>query len=606
MIFRPLTADRRPKLDSQEDDSKGKTDVALPSDSSRSGSHSRDDSRELLRRLAKVTSTSPSLQEQSQENDGASKAAGKTVKHASFKRHRGDLAGAVPGNSTEAPGIQLPQDAKPSAGVGGLRRIASNESASTKRSSMAQSDGDPTDRIEAEMKLFAPLDNHSERGSIRAPSPESVDENDVENLEETPRPPKPNLLLLPTPKVTGAYIETPATSKVDKTGDIGGKLPGPEPQKYLPSLAVSSFLRGRSSRNSKPHADPGKGSLETRTSGRALSVRRSRSSPRDRPPLFNSAKPSSVRDDLLEIQRLHAIDDSTLDAFDELVPEVVDVVDAGTTVSSESPDVEDEAIHNEFLDHELELATYDRMSKSLKTGLLGIQTAKKGIERLQDKVSHSDRLQLSHDTHVGNHSNCTLCKARQPTATFTYVHVPVPRLYYSNPRFRLTVLGILVVLVAIWLALEGATCSYYCRPDYCEQGRDCSWSPDDPSFGFAMPVKLDQWGTGGQGRVLVHSIGEEVEDLLADAWDFITGADIAAVDTRAMDFKQKRQHRRRLRKKGLVKPWKHPPEQEAKLEAWRSARQARERARDAREMGYDLGDGLGDERMAWDETLSRW
>ena len=92
---------------------------------------------------------------------------------------------------------------------------------------MAPSDGDPIDRIEAEMKLFAPLDNYSERGSIKAPSlPVSDDERDEDDpcVEETPRAPRADPLTLPTPRVTGAYVETPATVKTEVPREFGPPL----------------------------------------------------------------------------------------------------------------------------------------------------------------------------------------------------------------------------------------------------------------------------------------------------------------------------------------------------------------------------------------------
>jgi len=301
------------------------------------------------------------------------------------------------------------------------------------------------------------------------------------------------------------------------------------------------------------------------------------------------------------------MDDSTLDGLGELLashnikPSEVEKV-----LKVEPPQADEKATTKDIRERERELEAYDRMSKALKTGLLGIQTAKKGIERLEDQVSHSDSAPRdSPKAHI-SHTSCSVCAAHQPTTTTAaYIHVPVPRLYTREPRFRWTTLGLVLLLLSLWLTAESTMCSLYCKPDICEAGQDCSWTPDDPFFGYAIPVKIDQWITGGRGRSLVRSLGEEVDDLLADAWDFITGRDIATIDTRFLNHDQKRQHRRRLMKKGLIKPWKSPPEQQTKLDAWRATREARDRARDAREMGYDIGDGLGDESMAADEKVSR-
>ncbi len=459
------------------------------------------------------------------------------------------------------------------------------------------------------MKLFAPLDIGSERGSIRAPSPSPEDDEDDEDdepgVEDTPRPQKPDPLSAPTPKVTGAYVETPATVKIASKAERFESEPVPlksEPLKPLSTTSVASFLHGRPSGSGKP--DDTKSESGRKKNARSTSIstlQRSRSVPRNRSQLFNSAKPPSARDDLLKIQRMHQMDDSTQDDLDDLL-------DPHGEGKMPTPPPEDRK-ERVTAKVEPELEAYDRLSKSLKNGLLGIQTAKRGIERLEDKVSHADDISPpSHHEHkLGTSSEaCALCAGHPPSATVTYVHLPLPRLYYREPEFRLSLLGLLLVLLTTWLVAESTMCSYYCRPSYCVGGQDCTWSPDDPFFGYAVPVKLDQWATGGQGRALANRVLEEMDDAFADAWDLITGTDIARVDTQYFTFEQKRQHRRRLWKKGLAWTPKDPPQQKAKLDAWRTARQARDRARSAREMGYDIGDGLGDDSMASDEKLSRW
>ena len=567
--------------------------------------HKREDSRDLLRRLARAASASPTPEDRVEAGSKATGVSGPGPTVSSDKNSSRGASTKRADKLVEPPAIRTSDESDFPATMPALRRTPSTDSASTKRSSMAQSDGDPTDRIQGEMMLFAPLEAQSERGSIRAPSPDPDGDEKEDGIDDTPRPHKPDPLAIPTPKVTGAYVETPLTVKAEPSqGDDGFLIV--EAQKPLSSVAVASFLRGGSTRGGRSDDTKSDGGRkETRRPTSAASLRRSRSLPRNRSPLFNSAKPPSVRDDLREIQRQHQVDDSTLEDFGELLA----AQSHGRTEGAKNPKLEDassdeEAAKQQLSEHEQDLAALDRMSGHLKTGLLGIQTAKRGIERLEDKVAKAETSH-HHAPNVGHPAlPCAICAGRPPSAVATYIHLPVPRLYYRQPSFRLSFLGIVVGLLAAWLAAEGTMCRYYCKPVYCGSGQDCRWSPDDPFFGYAIPVKLDQWVTGGQGRALAHQLGEDAGDLLADAWEFVTGDDLAAADTRWMTFEQRRRHRRRLRKRGLVKVRELSQEQQSRVAAWREARVARERAREAREMGYDLDDGLADERMAGDEKIS--
>jgi hypothetical protein len=130
------------------------------------------------------------------------------------------------------------------------------------------------------------------------------------------------------------------------------------------------------------------------------------------------------------------------------------------------------------------------------------------------------------------------------------------------------------------------------------------WSIDDPSFGTAIPIKLDQWATGGQGRVFLDARKEDFSDWLADALDMYYDRDITEIDISGMTFHQKRQHRRRLRRKGLQQTPPVSAEHQAKLDAWHQARMAKERAIEAREMGYDISDEddetVGGDQRVWE------
>ncbi|OHE98188.1 hypothetical protein CORC01_06556 [Colletotrichum orchidophilum] len=517
------------------------------------------------------------------------------------------------------------------------RRQRSSESVKDSRKSLALSDGDPTDRIEQERNLFAPTDTQSERGSVRAPSAEPFTEDEDKDLlaGETPRPIKVDPLSLPTPRVTGAYVETPATLKVERIEEnILPPLTRPDPSSNTtfgrppsrrgsrPSSRAGTFFKASES-GSETSDQYGQGKETTGTTTNSNLRRRNRSTSRPRRPLTNSVKPPTVKDDLLELQRIHQIEDSTLDDFEELF----NMQKLQNAPSSEIESMLDDiAVKKEEVaakpnitktqrDHELE--QYDRMSKTLKDGLFNIRTAKQGIERLEGQVSHaegkhdnvatlqkaSEKQPLAkslHHRHNPDHArDCPDCIRQTPIKEVSYLHLPVPSLYRRNP-FRLTFLGLVLLVVSLWYAAESAMCVVYCRPTTCSS-TPCVWSPTDPTWGFAIPVKLDEWATNGWGRQVANQYSEDASDLWADALDFVTGTDITTVDINTLDFYDKRQHRRRLRKKGLAKRPLESPSDKAKWDTWHATRVASERAQDAREMGYDIGDA--DESIGDDEVF---
>lgn len=166
--------------------------------------------------------------------------------------------------------------------------------------------------------------------------------------------------------------------------------------------------------------------------------------------------------------------------------------------------------------------------------------------------------------------------------------VPYPQLYRTAP-FRLTLLGLLTLVLTIWCTAESVMCANYCRPAVCSKP-PCVWSPEDPTWGVAVPQKIDEWTTGGRGRDLITHLADEWDDLVADAWDYFYDIDIRSINPDGLDFLDRRQHRRRLRKRGLLKPQAEPLEHKEKWDAWRAARIAKEKTSAAREMGYEIYD----------------
>ncbi|KAJ2974886.1 hypothetical protein NUW58_g8514 [Xylaria curta] len=557
------------------------------------------DSYDLLRRLARATSSSSGDDVQGSERVGDNPTTENTeVKqlHEARKLSRSPLLhdeGRVRNRE-----VKNSKD-RPTVGFADLMRIPSSDSVEEKRTSLPTSEVDPTDRITAELNLFAPLDNYSEKGSIRAPSPIPSEPID----EETPRPPKIDPLTQPTPRVTGAYVDTPATVRV-KGEDA--YVESVENHSVVPE--TDSLARGRTS-----NVSPTSHAMKTGATGRTRSVKRTgqrsssaptaphhlRSSSRRRRPLVNTAKPPTVREDIIAILRANNIDDSTLENLDSiLADQEVDDQELKQMVNDTVLKVEDDldVKFSDMSDRERELEAYDRMSKSLQTGLLGIRSAKKGIERLEDKVTHTSG---QDDSAYPRRRSSPKSLAQPPPLLdeAAPVLISVPRLYCREPKFKLTTLGIITFWTIIWYALECTFCFLYAGPEYiCTPSVPCDWSPHEPYFPYTMPFMLDEWTTGGKGRILALRVGEEVGDILAEISDWITNTDFTQFDERYMDVWQRKRHKRRLRKHGLIPKWTEPLGYKARFPEWQAAKTARE-------LAQELGLDEEDETMSADEVV---
>ncbi|KAI0111708.1 hypothetical protein F4814DRAFT_363875 [Daldinia grandis] len=577
-----------PKQKDKENETKveeDRKDVRLP----------RNDSQDLLRRLARATSDSPPAEKTKQPVilDNSPPKVPSESRESSRPRPTRE--------ERRSRNLEVKSSReRPTVGFAGLPRDVSIDSIREKRTSRSGSEVDPTDRIEGEMKLFAPLDSYSEKGSVRAPSPIPSEPID----EETPRPSKIDPLTQPTPRVTGAYIETPATVRVKQEERLANKKVLGDPNRLV---KMDSDIRARSSSDPSNigHVksedgdtyDLRKASIPRSSSVPATSRRARSASRRRRPrrPLINTAKPPSVKDDIRAILRMNQIDDSTLEDFDTiLADQEIDDAELEKMVNDTMNKIDNDLESPELSERDRELQVYDRMSKSLKTGLLGIRSAKKGIERLEDKVMHTEHKKGSAQTVP----TAPIPKSETTTSVpnAAAVVLPIPALYRKSPRFRLTKLGVFTLVMLIWYVFESVFCFLY-TPHYdCTPELPCDWSPNEPYFPYAMPFMLDEWATGGKGRALTWKVGEEVGDAVADVSDWITKTDFTQFDEKFMNVWERKRHRRRLRKHGLIPEWVAPPDYQPRYAEWNAARLAREAAE---EDGYEVED----ETMSADERI---
>ncbi|KAK4177676.1 hypothetical protein QBC36DRAFT_326536 [Triangularia setosa] len=504
----------------------------------RRGSRGKDESRDVLRRLSAAAVTNQVLDLPVSGNSEGGTGRERPRQSSGSLRQRMFVGAKGDGKST--------------VGYFGFRRNDSTESNLTKRSSFILSESDPTERIEGEMNLFAPHENQSERGSLRALSPEPAEETS----DKTPKPSKPDPLTMPTPRVTGAFVETPATMKVEKIGEpsSGENEAKSQPNKH-DRLPTERGRRGESVPRQPKQTQSSRGDRLSRRSSSLSVRRRARSLSRGRP-LTNSGKPPTVRDDILEIQRANQIDDSTLDDIADLMLKhgVRGHGSDATQIKTEGgSDDEKEA-------GDQDVQRLRRMSRSLQSGIMNIRTAKQGIQRLENQVAHGNLKSAADDAPQAEHTHdrhdtdaqCPICRGNESTAitTLTYVHLPLPRLWYRHPRFRLTFLGFFVFLLSLWYVAESWMCRLYCKPPYCAPGEPCNWDIEYPSWGYTIPSKLDEWVTSGQGKELVQEWTPEVTEWVAGLWDTTMSTDPESSIATRWSRSAKRRRRKRVLRQG--------------------------------------------------------
>jgi len=447
----------------------------------------REDSYDTLRRLAAITSQSPSL---------------------GLIRHEDKKLDDVPKQIVTS-------------GIESKRHSRS--------SSLPKSDVDPEERIVAERDLFEIPDNKSERNSMREPSP-----TEDEPVDETPRA-KPNPLTMPTPVVTGAWINTPAaTIRQSKVRPLSPKPEARPEAEEKPEVGIikASIRSSRSSSRSQPESTTSsrKTSGEEATAPNPL-IERLRPRPRrPRPPLTNSAPPSSAAADLMRIQREAAIEDSTLDDFAELLaaetPESAarEIDASSTTIIDRGPDLEEDdkgrPLSEKERERRLQEAQIEKMNRNLGRGLESIRDAKRGIERLEGQVSATAATMANskgpvHAAGSGVQCQCSACMSG---GSVYHLSVPLPRLWFwdstRSSGMRFTWLGLLVATFLAWYVAESVAFAFIGKPEFSSGG---NYDINGPLWGYALPRLADRCTLG-----FASWIGRTGKAAVESVWDVWT------------------------------------------------------------------------------------
>lgn len=440
--------------------------------------HKREDSYDTLRRLAAIASPSPS---------------------------------PIPGKTEDQP-PQPPEDTR--------RRRPISQAPDSKRhsrsSSLPKSDIDPEERIAAEKDLFEIPDSKSERNSMREPSP--ADEDELPE-QETPRPKqKQNPLTMPTPVVTGAFIETPAPTV--RHSRIRPPSPLPEKENHKPDTKPSQPSQPTQPKSKAPSPPRRSSSSSSRSPSRSRNppasepsaqnpqIERLKPAPRaPRPRLTNSAPPPSAAADLLRIQHEAAIEDSTLDDLADLLSSSPPSADPPIPV----PDCDDKGRPLSAGARERRLSEQQlvKMERGLSHGLESIRDAKRGIEKLEQVVSSAPPVVAKEVVAVpGGGTVCAHCAAQSSVYHLT---IPLPRLWFRDRSrmlgVRLTWLGLLVLVGMLLYVAECVAYAWIGKPKFA-----AGWDYDinGPAFGWSL-LRLGERAGGWVWGVWTEGMGEEVK-----------------------------------------------------------------------------------------------
>ncbi|KAG9240805.1 hypothetical protein BJ878DRAFT_545873 [Calycina marina] len=307
--------------------------------------------------------------------------------------------------------------------------IVSNQETQSKP---AKSDPDPEDRITAVAKLFELHDNKLSRSASPKPKRREEPKPQLQDISVLPKP---------TPRVIGAYLDSPT----------------PRPKK----------------RNNSP----------------LLSKEREKypDSPHPKEIIINSAPPTTAAKEFLYLQ--DQIEDNTLDNFASSVAE-----------SSSDREIDTELSDTEKLkrfDYSMKKTT-----NSIRDARQGIERLEQAVS---EATATSNKPQILLSAPAAREKFQRMIIQRNPNTGIVKVEIdlsiPVPKLWMANDaagarrNWKFTWLGFTFAALLTWSMAEFATCAKFCHPTYASSN---DWSFDDPFFPWAIPTKLDQW----TGRVI--------------------------------------------------------------------------------------------------------
>ncbi|KAJ5808317.1 hypothetical protein N7474_009586 [Penicillium riverlandense] len=292
----------------------------------------------------------------------------------------------------------------------------------------------------------------------------------------TPDPPKlfERRVYDKTPRVTGAWIDTPVTERVTEipknlTKDI---VPKPVSEKE---------------KEKEPAQEP-------KSSGNDDINLEAQPTKRSRPPLIRPKLPKSALETVMEDFNSGK---EPLDMGDDTINSLQLILDDSGELKTEE---EDDAAYEKTVLEKLELANasenkdladIDRLNQKLLSLRKNINEVRKGLDGLDGQVQRERQLE-SQSKENGQHMQ----SGRSYHDGRVYAAIPLPRLWERHPisrRLQLTKLGLVTFVSLTWYVVECIMCEQYCHPVISDSCEGYCLQPDAPHFPWVTVTMLWRW-----------------------------------------------------------------------------------------------------------------
>ena len=483
-------------------------DTGLPIDRMRSSSHrpshDRQDSRDILQRLARATSASPAPAQRNAE-----------------PRQSETDSNAGASNSTER--------------ENDVERPVSRSRDPSRNQEPAAESG-PTSAEPDEIPV-------SSKASARLKTPQVTGAwVDNTTLEETPRNTMPSVNLK-TPFVTGAWIDTPLPA-----GGRGPPMPTPnlEDEKDFilegtekRKLAASDLIKKLSPKSEK---EPLRNSSRPLPKSALESVLKAAKA---------SLEPNSQGKLTYTITNSDSEDDPTLHLGESTIQSLEDILANDTEMSSPSPPTSEKDDEENESPQTAEIKPYARQLSRLRSLLPSIRETRRNVAQLERTVASKQALTASKQpegecTEAGEFHDfiwpcerCS-CSARShsnsgvPTSLITFnfkddmtsLEIPFPRLWrwrQGDWRPRFTWLGLVLFVGSSWWLAEEWMCEIYCHPRYAYSYSGYGVDINSPEPPFVLEKMLWRWLSVGTIARPLYIIVRAIVRLAAEVVGWMVG-----------------------------------------------------------------------------------
>ena len=497
-------------------DSKGDLPVEIKRDSSRRPDHERQDSRDILQKLARATSASPALAQEESGREGS--AAQSMSAHEDTAASNGNNRGSA--------------------------SLKSDPSRSQKKEA-------EDDKLSSETQLEVKTDSDlpPSKSSTRLHTPQVIGgwvENTI--LEEIPRNSMPSVNLK-TPFVTGAWIDTPLPA-----GGRGPPMPTPnfeDDKDFILEgnekrrLATSDLIKKLSPKSEKEPLKNSSRPLPKSALESVLNAAKASLNPNNR----EKPTPSTPNSDSEEDPTLH-LGESTIQSLEDILANETEVSSPPSPPLSGDEDKENQSPRS------ADLMPYTRQLSRLNSLLPSIRDARRNIAQLERAVATSrqaltPRKQPEDEcTEAGEFHDfiwpCERCgcPARslsdydssggfpRSLVTFNFkenmttLEIPIPRLWrwrQDDWRPRFTWIGLVLFIGCSWWLAEGWMCDIYCHPLYAYSYEGYGIDINAPEPPFVLEKMLWRWLSIGTIARPAYILLRALARLTAEVAGWIVG-----------------------------------------------------------------------------------